>query len=96
MTEVVELAALTATLAVAVGYVPQVVHTWKARCCVGISIPAWSMWAGASILFYAHAISIGDLVFISLLTVQLTAQLTIVVLATKHRGQACEAHGGHQ
>lgn len=39
MTEVVELAALTATLAIAVGYVPQVVHTWKARCCVGSASP---------------------------------------------------------
>ena len=95
MSQVIQMLGFAATTLVAVGYVPQIVHLWKERCSAGISISAWALWVVASILFYSHAIDIGDSVFVSLLTIQLTAQITILVLGARYRGVNCEFHGGH-
>ena len=81
-----------ATVMVAVGYVPQIHHLWKERCAAGISVRAWCCWVVASLLFYAHALSIRDPVFIALLSIQLASQVAIVVFATRYRGMLCEEH----
>jgi uncharacterized protein with PQ loop repeat len=94
MSTMIQWLALAATVVVAAGYVPQIVHLWRERCSAGISLTAWAMWVGASLLFYAHAFSIGDGVFIALLTVQFAAQLAILLLSTRYRSMACEFHGG--
>ena len=95
MSQVIQILGFAATTMVALGYVPQIVHLWKERCSAGISIPAWAIWVVASILFYSHAINIRDSVFVSLLTIQLTAQIAILALSTRYRGVNCEFHGGH-
>ncbi len=95
LTEFVQYLALGATIIVAVGYVPQITHLWKEHCSAGISITAWSVWVLASLLFYSHAITIRDPVFMTLLTVQFFAQIVIVLLSMRYRGLACAYHGGH-
>ena len=45
---------------VIVGYIPQIVHLIKEHCTAGISIPAFSLWCGASFLFMIHAAVIRD------------------------------------
>ena len=88
MALIIQIVALLATIVVAIGYLPQIVHLWKEHCSAGISISAWVCWVLASILFYSHAISIMDPVFITLLSVQLIAQLAIVALTRKYQGMA--------
>ena len=95
MSQVIQILAFAATTLVALGYVPQIIHLWKERCSAGISISAWALWVVASILFYSHAIDIRDGVFVALLTIQLTAQITILALGMRYRGLNCEFHGGH-
>jgi uncharacterized protein with PQ loop repeat len=46
------------------GYIPQIVHLVKERCTAGISIPAFSLWCVASLLFLLHAAVIQDTVFV--------------------------------
>ena len=79
---------------VIVGYVPQIVHLIKERCTAGISIPAFSLWCGASLLFVIHAAVIRDPVFVGLQTVNLVAGGIIVRFAKKYEGQVCPFHGG--
>ena len=95
MSQAIQILGFAATTLVALGYVPQIIHLWKERCSAGISIPAWAIWVVASILFYSHAINIRDSVFVSLLTIQLTAQIAILALGARYRGAHCEFHGGH-
>ena len=54
---------------VVTGYVPQIVHLIKERCTAGISIPAFSLWCAASLLFLIHAVEIRDIVFVGVQTV---------------------------
>jgi uncharacterized protein with PQ loop repeat len=86
MAQMIAFMALAATLVVAVGYLPQIIHLWKEHCSAGISLTAWACWVVASLLFYSHAITIRDPVFITLLTVQFLAQVAIVVLTYRYRG----------
>jgi len=88
MVTVLQILAFAATTIVAVGYLPQIIHLVKEHCSAGISLTAWASWVVASLLFYSHAISIRDPVFITLLTVQLLAQVTILMLARRYRGMA--------
>ena len=95
MAQVVQLLGFVAAIIVALGYLPQIIHLLREHCSAGISLQAWLVWVVASILFYSHALSIRDPVFIVLLTVQLTAQITIFSLAKRYQGMACGLHGGH-
>ena len=63
---------------VVTGYVPQIVHLIKERCTAGISIPAFSLWCAASLLFLIHAVVIRDIVFVGVQTVNLAAGGLIV------------------
>ena len=60
------------------GYIPQIVHLVKERCTAGISIPAFSLWCVASLLFLLHATVIQDTVFVGVQTVNLVAGGLIV------------------
>ena len=77
---------------VIVGYIPQIVHLIKERCTAGISIPAFSLWCVASLLFVIHAAMIRDPVFIVLQTVNLVAGGIIVGFSKKYEGQVCPFH----
>ncbi|MGH9659913.1 MAG: SemiSWEET family sugar transporter [Bryobacteraceae bacterium] len=77
---------------VIVGYIPQIVHLVKERCTAGISIPAFSLWCAASILFLIHAAMIGDAVFVGVQIVNLVAGGLIVWFCKKYKGEVCPFH----
>jgi uncharacterized protein with PQ loop repeat len=49
-----------ATGVVGAGYVPQIAHLVRQRCTAGMSVPAFSLWCLASLLFLVHAAIIED------------------------------------
>jgi len=74
------------------GYIPQIVHLLKERCTVGISIPAFSLWCAASLLFLIHAAMIRDAVFVGVQIVNLVAGGLIVAFCRRYQGQVCPFH----
>jgi uncharacterized protein with PQ loop repeat len=74
------------------GYIPQIVHLVKERCTAGISIPAFSLWCVASLLFLLHATVIRDTVFVGVQTVNLVAGGLIVGFCKRYEGQVCPFH----
>ena len=54
------------TALVIVAYVPQLVRLVKAHCSTGISVAAYAMWTGSSVLLLIHAIQIASPVFTSI------------------------------
>ena len=74
---------------VIVGYVPQILHLVKERCTAGISIPAFSLWCSASLLFLVHATMIGDAVFVLVQIVNLVAGGLIVAFCKRSEGEVC-------
>jgi uncharacterized protein with PQ loop repeat len=81
-----------ATAVVVAGYVPQIAHLMRQRCTAGMSVPAFSLWCLASLLFLIHAAIIEDGVFIAVQTVNLVAGALIVVFCTKYKGRVCAFH----
>lgn len=77
---------------VVAGYVPQIVHLIRERCTAGISIPAFSLWCAASILFLIHAVVIRDAVFVGVQTVNLGAGGLIVWFCVRYKGEICSFH----
>jgi hypothetical protein len=73
-------------------YGPQIWHLYRERCSAGISVRAYALWIGGSILFLGHAANIEDDVFTLVQVVNLLALSTIVVLARRYSGQVCELH----
>jgi uncharacterized protein with PQ loop repeat len=82
------------TSLVVAGYIPQIVHLIKERCTAGISVPAFSLWCAASILFLVHAAMIRDVVFVVVQTVNLAAGAVIVTFCKRYEGQVCPFHRG--
>jgi uncharacterized protein with PQ loop repeat len=74
------------------GYIPQIVHLVKERCTAGISIPAFSLWCVASLLFLLHATVIRDTVFVGVQTVNLVAGGFIVGFCKRYEGHVCPFH----
>jgi uncharacterized protein with PQ loop repeat len=81
-----------ATGLVIAGYVPQIAHLIRQRCTAGLSIPAFSMWCGASMLFLIHATLIRDMVFLGAQVVNLSAGAVIVVFCKRYQGRVCPSH----
>jgi uncharacterized protein with PQ loop repeat len=77
---------------VVTGYVPQIVHLIKERCTAGISIPAFSLWCAASLLFLIHAVVIRDIVFVGVQAVNLAAGGLIVWFCMRYNGEVCSFH----
>jgi uncharacterized protein with PQ loop repeat len=82
------------TVLVIGGYIPQIVHLIKERCPAGISIPAFSLWCTAALLFLIHAVMIRDSVFVGVQIVNLGAGGLIVVFCKRHEGEVCPFHRG--
>jgi uncharacterized protein with PQ loop repeat len=74
------------------GYIPQIVHLIKERCTAGLSIPAFSLWCVASLLFLIHAGMIRDVVFVAVQTVNLAAGALIVGFCKRYEGHICPFH----
>jgi uncharacterized protein with PQ loop repeat len=83
---------IVATAIVIVGYVPQIIHLIKERCTAGISIPAFSLWCVASLLFLIHAAMIGDGVFVAVQAVNVGAGGIIVGFGMEYKGEVCPFH----
>ena len=75
-----------------VAYAPQIWHLYREGCSAGISVRAYALWIGGSLLFLGHATIIEDPVFTLVQVVNVLALSTIVVLARRYRGQLCEEH----
>jgi hypothetical protein len=73
-------------------YVPQIWHLIRARCSVGISRLAFSVWLAASLLVTTHAIAIGAGVFIVLGAVQIVATTLILLYAGRYATSQCASH----
>jgi uncharacterized protein with PQ loop repeat len=73
-------------------YAPQIWHLYRERCSAGISVRAYALWIGGSLLFLGHATNIKDPVFTLVQVVNVLALSTIVVLARRYSGQLCELH----
>ena len=73
-------------------YAPQIWHLCRERCSAGISVRAYALWIGGSLLFLGHARIIEDPVFTLVQLVNVVALSTIVALARRYRGQLCEEH----
>jgi uncharacterized protein with PQ loop repeat len=74
------------------GYVPQIHHLIKERCTAGLSLPAFSVWSVASLLFLIHAALIRDVVFVGVQVVNLVAGGVIVAFCKIYDGQVCAYH----
>jgi uncharacterized protein with PQ loop repeat len=81
-----------ATGVVIAGYVPQIAHLIRQRCTAGMSVPAFSLWCLASLLFLIHAAMIRDGVFLAVQTVNLVAGALIVLFCKKYEGHVCPFH----
>lgn len=92
MFEVLGIAGLAISVA---AYVPQIVHLEREHCSEGVSSRAWGMWLAGGLLIGALAIHHRDPVFIALQVCTLTSAASILFLARKYRGLACEPHAGH-
>ncbi len=76
----------TGTGLVVVAYLPQITHLIRARCSAGISLRAYLLWALASSLLLAYAISLGDAVFIALNGWSMLATCVILGFSLHFRG----------
>jgi uncharacterized protein with PQ loop repeat len=74
------------------GYIPQIVHLIKERCASGTSIPAFSLWWAASLLFLIHTSMLRDSVFVGVQIVNLVAGGLIVVFCKRYEGKVCPYH----
>ena len=77
---------------VVAGYVPQIIHLIRERCTAGISVPAFSLWCGASFLFLIHAVVIRDAVFVGVQTVNVAASGLIVWFCIRYKEEVCSIH----
>lgn len=90
--ELSEMAGFAGAVLAGTAYMPQITHLVRARCSAGISRVAFAIWLLSSVLVLAHAVAIGDGVFIFLGTVQIAAIGVIIVCSTIYAGSYCEAH----
>lgn len=75
-----------------IAYLPQIVHMLRERCTNGLSLRAFILWSLSSIMVTIHAISIGDMVFITLGAIQITATLIIAGYTATHKEAVCAYH----
>ncbi|HSS44686.1 MAG TPA: PQ-loop repeat-containing protein [Thermoanaerobaculia bacterium] len=80
------------TIIVAIAYVPQIVHLARKRCSAGVSLHAWLLWLLGSVLIFAHALVVMDVVFITLQAVNILAMFLIIVLCKRYTNMVCAAH----
>lgn len=90
--ELSEMAGFAGAVLAGTAYMPQIRHLVRARCSAGISRVAFGIWLLSSVLMLAHAVAIGDGVFIFLGAVQVAAIGVIIVYSTIYAGSYCESH----
>ncbi len=83
---------LAGTIIVVYAYLPQLIHLERERCSGGLSHRAFVLWFVASLLILAHAIMLGDLVFVTLQSANAIATGMIVVLTGRYKDNICATH----
>ena len=73
-------------------YAPQIWHLYRERCSAGISVRAYALWIGGSLLFLGTRRSSKILCSRLFEVVNVLALSIIVVLARRYSGQLCELH----
>ena len=76
---------------VVIAYVPQIYHLLVEKCAWGISILTWVIWLIGSLLLLAYCILRGDLLFIVVQSINITAIITTIFLARRSTG-ICPYH----
>ena len=69
----------------AIGYIPQIQHLLKIKNSSGISLLAWIIWGISNTIALTYAIAIKNAVFITLNTIFLVMNLTIVSMSIYYR-----------
>jgi len=75
-----------------IAYLPQIVHLIKEQCTDGLSKRAYWLWLISSVLILLRAVSMYDVVFISLQIIQTFASGTILFYVYRYRGSVCMSH----
>jgi uncharacterized protein with PQ loop repeat len=75
-----------------IAYLPQILHMFREKCTNGLSLRAYGLWTVSSLMVFAHAVTVGDLVFIALGTIQITATIIIAVYTATHKDAVCAYH----
>ena len=78
---------LAGTLIFVSAYLPQIIHLVKVKDSTGISIMSWSIWLFGALLLFVYAVSIGDIVFLSLTILEIIALATVILLALKYKNK---------
>jgi uncharacterized protein with PQ loop repeat len=71
------------TALVVIAYVPQIYHLLVEKCAWGISILTWVIWLIGSLLLLAYCILRGDLPFIVVQSINITAIVTTIFSCAK-------------
>ena len=88
----IELIGCAGILVSVAAYLPQIHHLVVERCSAGVSVPAWMLWVGSTLLIGAHAVDQRDIVFIGLQVCSGIASATIAFLGYRYRGSVCDTH----
>lgn len=81
-----------ATIIIAAGYVPQIVHILRGRCAAAVSIHSWVMWTFATILLFIHAITGPDIVFKVFTSMSLFLCTITLTLVFVYRKNSCKTN----
>ena len=79
------------TAIVIIAYWPQIHHLYIEKCAWGLSIPTWLLWLLSSVLLLSYAIMLGDLLFVFVQLINITAIVTTIVLA-RRGNKICPYH----
>ena len=71
------------TAIVIIAYWPQIHHLYVEKCAWGLSITTWLLWLLSSVLLLSYAIMLGDLLFVFVQLINITAIVTTIVLARR-------------
>lgn len=93
--ELTELIGISGAVLAGIAYLPQIIHLIREHCSAGISRKAFMFWLVAALAVAIHAWRIGDVVFLVLGGVQISATIIILFLANKYSG-TCAFHGGQK
>jgi uncharacterized protein with PQ loop repeat len=88
-----ELIGWAGTTLVIIAYYPQIHHLWVEKCAWGISLLTWLIWLAASALLLIYSLLRGDMLFIIVQSINISAIIATILLA-RRSNQICPYHLG--
>ena len=76
--------ALIAGIIGTLAYAPQIHHIIKTKNAKGISVKAWLLWLLTGLIILVYSVHKGDIVFITLTTLNSISIITVLILAFKY------------